>query len=133
MLVKHEIISDGEGLSVRIYDAPASGWRILFVQKDGAIARYTSKDHALAGVGIYDRSDKTALFDAEIEVYLASARTGRALGECGLSSVVRFGEPDHFVYATFTLPEDLIRRSELKIIGYQGQEPIYSAGWELAN
>lgn len=133
MLVKHEIIPDGEELSVRIYDAPAGGWRLLFVQKDGAIARYTRKDHALAGVGIYDCSDKTALCDAEIEVYLASARTGRPLGECGLSSVVRFGEPDHFVYATFTLPEDFIRRSSLMIIGYKGRESIYSAGWEITN
>jgi len=133
MMVNHEIIPDGEELSVRIYDAPAGGWRLLFVQKDGAIARYTRKDQALAGVQIYDRSDKAALFDAEMEVYLASAHTGRPLGECGLSSVVRFGEPDHHVYATFTLPEDFIRRSGLKIIGYKGQEPIYSAGWEIPN
>jgi len=132
-MVKHEIIPDGEELSVRIYDAPASGWRMLFVQKDGAIARYTHKDQALTGMGIYDCSDKTALCDAEIEVYLASARTGRPLGECGLSSVVRFGEPDHHVYATFTLSEDFIRRSSLMIIGYKDEEPFYSAGWEITH
>lgn len=133
MMVRHEIIADGEELSVRVYDGPAGGWRLLFVQKDGAIARYTSKDYALTGAQIYNCADKTALCDAEIEAYLASARTGRPLGECGLSSVVRFGEPDHHVYATFTLPEDFIRRSSLMIIGYKRQEPIYSTGWEITN
>ncbi|MCI0392338.1 MAG: hypothetical protein MOB07_26700 [Acidobacteria bacterium] len=128
-MVRYEILSDSAELSVRIYDAPAYGWRILFVERDGSIARYVCKDHALVGIGIYDRSDKTPLLYAEAEVYLEAARTGKALGECGLSSLVRFGEPDHYTYATFTLPEDFIERSGLKIIGFKGQESIYSAGW----
>jgi hypothetical protein len=38
----------------------------------------------MEGVRIYDRSDKTVLFEAELEVYLHAARTGIALGGCGL-------------------------------------------------
>ncbi|MCI0663874.1 MAG: hypothetical protein L0220_22690 [Acidobacteria bacterium] len=131
-MVKHEIIPTRDGYSVRIYDAPACGWRILFAQKEGAIGTYTTYDDAKAGVRLYDRSDKTVLFEAELEVYLRSARTGIALDGCGLPSLVRFGEPDHCAYATFILPEDfIIKQSDLKIIGYRGKEPVYSAGWDL--
>lgn len=131
-MVEHEIIPDGDGFSVRIYDAPAYGWRILFGQKEGAIGAYTTYEDATAGVQIYDRSDKTVLFEAELEVYLQSARTGIALDGCGLPSLVRFGEPTHWTYATFTLAEDfIVKQSVLKIIGYKGGEPVYSAGWSL--
>ncbi|MGE0116198.1 MAG: hypothetical protein AB7T07_15110 [Steroidobacteraceae bacterium] len=132
-MVAHEIIEDDEEVSVRIYDAPANGWRILFVQRDDVISRYTNKDKARAGIEIYDRADKAALFDAEMNVYAKSAQTGKALSQCGLSSLVRFGESEHFVYATFTLPEDFIRRSGLMIIGFRDQITIYSAGWDIPN
>jgi hypothetical protein len=131
-VVDHEIVQNGDGFSVRIYDAPAGGWRILFEQKEGAIGAYTTYDDAMTGVRVYDRSDKTVLFEAELDVYLQAARTGIALDGCGLSSLVRFGEPDHWAYATFTLSEDfIVKQSILKIIGYKGGEPVYSAGWSL--
>src|SRR5262245_9201664 len=130
-MVKHEIIPNRDGHSVRIYDAPAGGWRILFGQEEGAIGTYTAYEDAMAGVQIYDCSDKTVLFEAELEVYLRSARTGIALDGCGLPSLVRFGEPDHCAYATFILSEGFIRKSALKIIGHRGEEPVYSAGWDL--
>jgi len=133
MMLAHEIIEDDEGMGVRIYDAPANGWRILFVQRDEVIARYTDKDKAKADIAIYDRADKAALFDAEMNIYAESARTGKALSQCGLSSLVRFGEPEHFFYATFTLPEDFIRRSGLMVIGFKDQLTIYSAGWDTPN
>lgn len=107
-MVEHEILPNCDGYSVRIYDAPAYGWRILFRQKEGAIGAYTTHEDATAGVQIYDCSDKTVLFEAELEVYLRSARTGIALDGCGLPSLVRFGEPDHWTFATFTLSEDFI-------------------------
>jgi hypothetical protein len=130
-VVEHEIVPNRDGFSVRIYDAPAGGWRILFGQTEGSIVTYTTYDDAMEGVRIYDRSDKTVLFDAELEVYLQSARTGIALDGCGLPSLVRFGEPDHWAYATFTLSEDfIIGRSDLKIIGYRGKKPVYSEGWD---
>jgi len=131
-VVEHEIVTNGDGFSVRIYDAPAGGWRILFEKKEGAIGAYTAYDNAMMGVRVYDRSDKTVLFEADLEVYLQSAHTGIALGGCGLPSLVRFGEPDHWAYATFTLSEDfIVKQSVLKIIGYKGGEPLYSAGWSL--
>ena len=131
-MVGFEIIPYHDGYSVRIYDAPAYGWRILFGQKDGAIGAYTTHEDAVAGVRVYDRSDKSVLFEAELEVYLRSARTGIALDGCGLPSLVRFGEPDHWAYATFTLSEDfIVKQSALMIIGYKGKEPVYSAGWGL--
>ncbi len=131
-MVEHEIIPNGDEYRVRIYDAPASGWRILFRQKEGAIGAYTTYEDATAGVRIYDRADKTVLFEAELEVYLQAARTGIALNGCGLPSLVRFGAPDHWAYATFTLAEDfIVKQSALKIIGYKGGEPVYSAGWDL--
>ncbi len=132
-MLAHEIIEDDEEMSVRIYDAPANGWRILFVQRDGVIAKYTNKDKARAGMEIYDRADKAALFDAEMNVYAESAQTGKTLSQCGLSSFVRFGEPEHFLYATFTLPEDFVKRSGLMIIGFRDQITIYSAGWDIPN
>lgn len=133
-MVEHEITPNRDGYNVRIYDAPAGGWRILFVQKEGAIGAYTAYDDATAGVQIYDRADKTVLFEAELEVYLRSARTGIALDGCGLPSLVRFGEPDHYTYATFTLSEDfIVERSDLMIIGYKGEEPVYSKGWNLSD
>lgn len=130
-MVRYEVLSESEELSVRIYDAPAFGWRILFVEEDGSITRYACKDHALAGIGIYDRSDKATLHDAEVEVYLEAARTGKALDQCGLPSLVRFDDTDHLLYATFTLPEDFIRQSELKIIGYQGTRGDIQRGLEI--
>lgn len=131
-MVKHEIVPNGDGLSVRIYDAPAGGWRILFGQTEGAIGTYTTYDDAMAGVRVYDRSDKSVLFEAELDVYLQAARTGIALDGCGLSSLVRFGEPDHCAYATFILSEDfIIKQSALKIIGYRREGPVYSTGWDL--
>jgi hypothetical protein len=131
-MVEHEIVPNRDGYSVRIYDAPAGGWRIPFGQTEGAIGTYTTYDDAMEGVRIYDRSDKTVLFEAEIEVYLQSARMGITLAGCGLPSLVRFGEPDHCAYATFTWAEDFISiRSDLKIIGYRGEEPVYSAAWDL--
>ena len=131
-MVKHKIVPNRDGYSVRVYDAPAGGWRILFEQKEGAIGTYTTYDDAKAGVRVYDRSDKTILFEAELDVYIQSARTGMALDGCGLPSLVRFGDPDHCVYATFILSEDfIIRQSALKIIGYRGEETVYSAGWDL--
>jgi hypothetical protein len=130
-MVKHKIAPNRDGYSVRIYDAPAGGIRILFGQKCGAINIYTKYEDAVAGVRIYDCADKTVLFDAELEVYLQAACTGAALGDCGLSSLVRFGEPDHCAYATFILSEEYIRRSDLKIIGYKGEGAAYSLGWDL--
>lgn len=132
-MVAHEIIADDKEVSVRIHDAPANGWRILFVQRDDVISRYTNKDKARAGIEIYDRADKAALFDAEMNIYVESAQTGKALSQCGLSSLVRFGESEHFLYATFALPEDFIRRSGLMIIGFRVQITIYSAGWDIPN
>ena len=131
-MVEHKIVPNGDGFSVRIYDTPASGWRILFGQEEGAIGTYTTYDDAKAGVRVYDRSDKTVLFDAEFEVYLQFARTGMALDSCGLPTLVRFGELNHCAYATFILSEAFIIKSDLKIIGYRGEEPVYSAGWDLS-
>lgn len=129
-MVEHGIIPDGAELSVRVYDAPARGWRILFVERGGEIGRYLHREHALAGIRIYDLADKAALFEAELGVYLESARTGKTLGGCGLPSLVRFGDHAPYSYAAFTLPEDFIRKSELKIIGYRGEEQVHSAGWK---
>jgi hypothetical protein len=130
-MVEHEIIPTRDGYSVRIYDAPAGGWRILIGEKEGAIEAFTTHDDAMAGVQVYDRSDKTVLFEAEMEVYLQSAHTGTALGDCGLPSLVRFGEPGHYIFATFTLSEEYIRKSPMRIIGSKGEEAVYSAGWDL--
>jgi hypothetical protein len=129
-MVEYTVIPSSEGLLVQIYDAPASGWRILFVESNGQLRNYVSRDHALAGIEIYSGTDKTALFEAELSVYHDSAKTGKSLGECGLKALVRFGDRDHYPYATFTLPEIFIRESNLKIIGYHGVASIYSAGWK---
>ncbi len=131
-MVKHEIISDHDKVIVHIFDAPANGWRTLFVEKDGLITRYMNGEDAISDVRIYDSSDKNCLFEAELEVYLKSAETGLPLGSCGLPSLVRFGEPDHNIYATFNLTEMFIRQSELKIIGYKGDIPIHSQGWDTS-
>lgn len=128
-MVRHEIVPDRNDVIVRIFDAPAGGWRTIFVEKDGLIVRYENRDDALSGVRIYDGADKTMLFGAELEVYLEAATTGRPLGVCGLPSLVRFGEPGHYFYATFTLTEWFIRQSTHHIIGYKDDDPIYSAGW----
>lgn len=104
---------------MQIYDAPASGWRTLFVERAGEIGKYLCRDQALAGIEIYALTDKAAIFEAELRVYLDAARTGKTLGECGLPAIVRFGDHDHYPYAAFTLPEDYILRSKLKIIGYK--------------
>ncbi len=128
-MVRHEIVPDCNGVIVRIFDAPAYGWRTIFVEKDGLILRYENGDDALSGVRIYDGADKTALFRAELEVYLEAAATGRPLGVCGLPSLVRFGEPGHYIYATFALTEGFIRQSTHHIIGYKDDDPVYSAGW----
>ncbi|MCI0665682.1 MAG: hypothetical protein L0220_31895, partial [Acidobacteria bacterium] len=101
-----------------------------FVEKDGIISRYTNGKDAISDVRIYDNTDKDCLFEAELEVYLKSADTGMPLGSCGLPSLVRFGESDHNIYATFTLTEGFIRHSELKIVAYKGDNPIYSQGWD---
>jgi hypothetical protein len=127
-MVRHEIVPDGDGVSVRIFDAPAEGWRTLFMEKDGSIVRYENDDEATSGLRIYDSADKAELIEAELEVYLEAAATGRTLGACGMPSLVRFGESDHFVYATFTLTERFVRQSKLHIIGYKNEDPIYSAG-----
>lgn len=129
-MVEHKIMPDEDELNVRVYDAPAFGWRILFVERDGEIGRYLHREHALAGIRIYDLADKAALFEAELGVYLEAARAGKTLDGCGLSALVRFGGLDQHPYATFILPEDFIRKSELKIIGYRGEKQIYSAGWK---
>ena len=129
-MVKYEIVSDQDIVIVRIYDAPANGWRTLFVEKDGVITRYMNGEDAISDLRIYDNSDKNCLFEAEQEFYLESAETGLPLATCGLPSLVRFGEPDHNIYATFNLTEGFIRQSELKIIGYKGDAPIYSQGWD---
>ncbi len=128
-MVRHEIVPDRNDVIVRIFDAPAGGWRTIFVEKDGLIVRYESRDDALSGVRIYDGADKTALFGAEFEVYLEAAATGMPLSVCGLPSLVRFGEPGRYIYATFTLAERFIRQSTHHIIGYKDDDPIYSAGW----
>ncbi len=130
-MVRHEILPDCDGVSVRIFDAPAEGWRTLFVEKDGMIARYEDESGAASGVRIYESSDKTGVFEAELDVYLEAAATGRALGACGLPSLVRFGEADHFVYATFTLAERFVRQSKHHIIGYKNGDPVYSAAWDV--
>jgi hypothetical protein len=130
-VVEHEIVPTRNGYTVRIYDTPAGSYRVLFGQKEGAIMTYTKYEDAVAGVQIYDRSNKTVLFDAELEVYLQAVCTSVALGDCGLFSLVRFGEPDHCAYATFILSEDYVRRSDLKIVGYKGEESVYSLGWDL--
>jgi hypothetical protein len=129
-MVRYEIVPSHDGISVRILDAPANGWRTLFVEKDGMIARYENEYDAASGVRIYEGSDKTDVFKAELDVYLESAKTGKPLGDCGLPSLVRFGEPGHFVYVTFNLRDLFIRQSTLHIIGYKGSDPIYSAGWD---
>lgn len=129
-MVRHEIVPDCDGVSVRIFDAPAEGWRTLFVEKDGMIARYEDESGAASGVRIYEGSDKTGVFKAELEAYLEAAATGRTLGACGLPSLVRFGEAGHFIYATFTLAEQFVRQSKHHIIGYKNNDPIYSAGWD---
>lgn len=129
-MVRYEIVPSHDGISVRIFDAPANGWRTLFMEKDGSIVRYEDDDQATSGLRIYDGADKTALIEAELEVYLEAAATGRALGACGLPSLVRFGEADHFVYVTFTLTERFVRQSKHHIIGYKNDDPIYSAGWD---
>ncbi len=131
-MVEYEILPNSDGFSVRIYDAPAGGWRILFGQKEGAIGTYTTYDDAKAGVRVYDRADKAVLFEAEFEVYLQSARTGISLDSCGLPSLVHFGELNHCAYAAFILSEAFIIKSDLKIISYRGEEPVYSAGWNLS-
>ena len=128
-MVRHEILPDCDGVSVRIFDAPAEGWRTLFVEKDGMIARYKDESDAASGVRIYESADKTDVFEAELDVYLEAAATGRALGSCGLPSLVRFGEADHSVYATFTLADRFVRQSKHHIIGYKNGDPIHSAGW----
>jgi hypothetical protein len=129
-MVRYEIVPDCDGVSVRIFDAPAEGWRTLFVEKDGMIARYEDESGAASGVRIYDSSDKTGVFEAELDVYLEAAATGGSLGACGLPSLVRFGEAGHFVYATFTLAERFVRQSKHHIIGYKDDDPIYSAAWD---
>jgi len=129
-MAEHRIIPDDDELNVRVYDAPACGWRILFVERDGEIGRYLHREQALAGIRVYDLADKAALFEAELGVYIESVRTGKALSDCGLPALVRFGDHDPFSYATFSLPEGFIRKSELKIIGYRGEEQIHSAGWK---
>ncbi|MCG3145097.1 MAG: hypothetical protein HONDAALG_02638 [Gammaproteobacteria bacterium] len=129
-MVRYEIVPDCDGVSVRIFDAPAEGWRTLFVEKDGMIARYEDECAAASGVRVYEGSDKSGVFEVELDVYLEAAATGRALGACGLPSLVRFGEADHFVYATFTLAELFVRQSTLHIIGYKNGGSIFSAGWD---
>jgi hypothetical protein len=93
-MVEHKIVPTRDGYSVRIYDAPAGGIRMLFGQKDGAINIYTKYEDAVTDVRIYDCVDKTLLFDAELGGYLQAARIGVALSDCGLSSLVRFGRMD---------------------------------------
>lgn len=100
------------------------------MEKDGSIARYENDAEAIAGLRIYDRADKTALIKAELEGYLKAAATGRTLGGCGLPSLIRFGEADHFVYVTFNLTEQFVRQSKHHIIAYKDDNPIYSAGWD---
>lgn len=117
-------------MRVRVFDAPANGWRTLFVEKDGMIARCENECDATSGVRIYEAADKVGVFKAELDVYLESVETGKPLGDCGLPSLVRFGEPSHFVYVTFNLREHFIWQSALHIIGYKGSDPIYSAGWD---
>jgi hypothetical protein len=129
-MAEYAIIPSSEGLKVQIYDAPASGWRSLFVERDGEIGNYIDRGHAEAGIEIYSRADKTIILEAELAVYQEAVRTGKSLGECGLQSIVHFGDQDHHPYATFILPEDFIRKSNLKIIGYKIEDAIYSAGWE---
>jgi hypothetical protein len=130
IMVEYTIKPTNEGLLVQIYDAPAGGRRILFVERDGQINKYMNRDRALAGIEIYRSADKTALIEAELSVYLDAAQTGKSLGECGLNALVRFSDQDHYPYATFILPEHFIRKTHLKIIGYRGVESIYSAGCE---
>jgi hypothetical protein len=127
---KHVILPDGDELRVRIYDAPANGWRAMFVEIDGEIGLYPTRDQALTAIENYERADKGQLFEAELKVYLEAARTGKALGECGLPSLVRFGDHDPYSYATFTLPEGFVRKSELKIACRRNGETIRSAGWK---
>ncbi len=128
-MVRHEIVPDRNGVIVRIFDAPANGWRTIFVEKDSVIVRYENCDDALSGVRIYDGADKTAFFRAELEVYLEAAATGRPFGVCGLPSLARFGEPGHYIYATFSLTERFIQQSTHRIIGYKDNDPVYSAVW----
>ncbi len=129
-MVRYEIISNHNGLRIRIFDAPANSWRTLFVEKNGSIVRYENDVEATAGLRIYDGADKTAFIKAELDVYLKAAATGRVLGDYGLPSLVRFGEADHFVYVTFNLTEQFVRQSKHHIIGYKDGDPIYSAGWD---
>jgi hypothetical protein len=128
-MVRHEIVPDREDVIVRIYDAPAKGWRTIFVEKGGFIVRYQKYDEARTGVEIYERANKIAFFEAEVEVYLEAAATGNPLDACGLPALVCLGEPGHRVYATFILSEEFIRQSTQQIIGYKGDDPIYSKGW----
>ncbi len=130
-MVQYEIVSNHNGIRIRIFDAPAYGWRTLFTEKGGSIVRYGNDAEATAGLRIYDSADKTALIEAELEVYLKAAATGRTLDDCGLPSLVRFGEADHFIYVTFNLTEQFVRQSKHHIIGYKDGDPIYSAGWDV--
>lgn len=96
-MVNYRIVPEDNEFRVRIYDAPARRWRALFAESGGQIGVYLHRDQALAGVKSYDRADKEHLFEAELEVYLESARTGKALAECGLPSLVRFGDHDSYL------------------------------------
>ncbi len=129
-MVNHKIIADDGEWRVRIHDAPASGWRPLFVEDSGKLGLYPDHDQALASVINYDKADKEDLFKAELEVYVKSATTGKALVDCGLSGLVRFGDHDPYSYAAFLLPEDFLRKSDLKIFCQRDGETIYSAGWK---
>lgn len=129
-MVAHELIPDDESLNVRIYDAPANGARMLFTERDKLIAKYANESDARAGVGIYDRADKEALLSAELSVYVDAARTGKALGQCGLPSLARLTEGDRLVYVAFTLPKNFVIKSRLQIIAFDGDQTIYSLGWD---
>ena len=129
-MVEYAITPTNKGLLVQIYDVPAGGRRILFVERDGQIDKYMNRDRALCGIEIYSGADKSALMEAELSVYLDAAQMGKSLGECGLNALVCFGNQDHYPYATFILPENFIRKTHHKLIGYRGVESIYSPGWE---
>jgi hypothetical protein len=72
-MVEYTITPTNEGLLVQIYDAPAGGRRIMFVERNGQIDKYVNRDRALAGIEIYSSADKTALIEAELSVYLDAA------------------------------------------------------------
>jgi len=132
LFIRKSLILPEDGwLSVRVFDTPvASGYRLLFVEEANRITRYSRRDQAPAGISVYDRADKSALREAEAEVYSEVARTRSPLNECGVVAFVRFEGPRRCVHATFNLTKAFILQSRLQIFNYQESGEIFGLGWK---